>query len=98
MEQVVYNPSTGEWELVKSYSSLTTLGQKATGYDWLNAILSGATNILGGLFPNGVNNGNPTGGVLPPNYNPTPQVSTSQDNTLMYILLAFAFVLLLTKK
>lgn len=103
MGDMIFNPWTGEWEVLNpSKTPTTTTGttKKTTGFDWLNAILTGAGNILGGLFPNGLNNGSKTGNTFPTGgYTPTTtQSSTSQNDNTMYLLLGLILVVLLTKK
>ena len=102
MGDMIFNPWTGEWEVLnpsKTPTNTTGATNKATGFDWLNAILTGAGNILGGLFPNGVNNGGSTNSGIPGGYYPTNQQSgTSQNNNTTYLLFGLILVVLLTRK
>lgn len=99
MGDMIFNPWTGEWEVLNPSKPSTNTANKG-GSDWLNTILTGVGNILGGLFPNGVNNGGGSsnngipGGYFPP----TQQSNTSQDNNTIYLLLGLVLVVLLVKK
>lgn len=93
----VLDPWSGEAVWVPYNLPDKTKKQPATGFDWLNAILTGATNILGSLFPSGINNTNrvPTyPGQYP--YQPPPQ--SGGNNTLILVVLAGVVLYFVTKK
>lgn len=74
------------------YPSTTTTPKK-TGFEWLNAILSGANNILGTLFPSGLNNS--VTGTVYPGQNPTTTPQTSNNNALLFGLVAIVVLFFL---
>lgn len=92
-EQVTY---FGPWTDTTTTGG-NTGGSKATGFDWLNAILNGATNILGQLFPGGLNN---SGGTTYPGQYPQQGGGTGggyNNNLLLYVVVGFAALYFLTK-
>ncbi|MCA0231892.1 MAG: hypothetical protein LCH91_15590 [Bacteroidetes bacterium] len=98
MGDMIFNPWTGEWEVLNPSKTSTNTTNKG-GSDWLNTILTGVGNILGGLFPNGVNNGGSSNNGIPGGYfPPTQQSNTSQDNNTIYLLIGLVLVVLLVKK
>ncbi len=72
-----------------------TTTTKKGAFDWLNVILSGANNILGQLFPYGLNN---QGQVINTGqYYPTSTGGGNNNNTLLYMLVGFAVLYFLLK-
>lgn len=93
----VLDPWSGEQVWIPNNLPDNTKKQSATGFDWLNAILNGATNILGGLFPGGLNN---SGQNQYPGQYPYPQQTNyngSNNNLLLYVVIGFAALYFLTK-
>ena len=94
----VLDPWSGEQVWIPNNLPNNTKKQSATGFDWLNAILTGATNILGQLFPGGLNNsGANTYPGQYPGGNGGGGGGDSNNNLLLYVVIGFAALYFLTK-